>query len=100
MQKILDKPGFISINMGSERLRDMFLTRRCPFFFPRRLRSFTGTCNIVAHLVSNPCLTTTVDTYRALTFFPPPEFAKLDINRLSLFALACTCGNYDVVREV
>lgn len=32
MKKILDKPGFISVKMGSERLRNMFQTRGCLFF--------------------------------------------------------------------
>ncbi|KAH0834204.1 ankyrin repeat-containing domain protein [Lanmaoa asiatica] len=53
MKRILDKPGFIGINMGSERLRNMFQS----------------------------------------------QFAEFDPNKLSPFALACMCGNYDAVRE-
>ncbi|KAF8434299.1 ankyrin [Boletus edulis BED1] len=53
MKEILDQPGFISIGMGSEKLRNMIQT----------------------------------------------QWAKFNPTKLSLFALACMEGDYDVVKE-
>ncbi|KAF9241299.1 ankyrin repeat-containing domain protein [Melanogaster broomeanus] len=53
MQRILDQPGFISMESGSERLRKMFQT----------------------------------------------QFGNLDLNKLSEFALACMCGQYEAVTQ-
>jgi hypothetical protein len=84
MKKILDKPGFISVKMGSERLRNMFQTRR--YHFP------VSKC---ANQVPTP-----VSRRLTIPYFSTPEFAEFNPNKLSRFALACMCGNYDVVKEV
>ncbi|KAI9463433.1 ankyrin repeat-containing domain protein [Boletus coccyginus] len=43
MKEILDEPGFISIEMGSERLRNMFQTQ-CAEFNPNKLSRFALAC--------------------------------------------------------
>lgn len=88
MNDILCKPGFISTDMGGEKLREMFQMRKCLLSpLPSTLEQLCATRTLSS--MYEPCL-----------FSFTPEYAEFDTSKLSPFAFACMCGSYDKVKEV